>query len=113
MAAQGLGVHTSIPKKTQYTVKPVLSSHSKRRPKLVFKTEYCLMQVKSIALLEHSAILSNFIKLPFSLRPSFCLFLSGRLRQVLLFNYKRYLLKMAFPLQTNDGPTLNAGWLAL
>ena len=30
------------------TVKPVLSSHSKR-PKLVFKTDYRLMQVKSIA----------------------------------------------------------------
>ena len=35
--------------------------------------------------LEHSAILSTFIKLPFPLRPLFCLFLSGRLRQVLLF----------------------------
>ena len=32
-----------------YTVKPVLSSHSNRRPKLVFKTDYRLMQVKSIA----------------------------------------------------------------
>ena len=31
------------------TVKPVLSGHSKRRPKLVFKTDYRLMQVKSIA----------------------------------------------------------------
>ena len=43
------------------TVKPVLSGHSKRRPKLVFKTDYRLMQVKSIA----SAILSTFVKLPF------------------------------------------------
>ena len=31
------------------TVKSVLSGHSKRRPKLIFKTDYCLMQVKSIA----------------------------------------------------------------
>ena len=47
--------------------KPVLSCHSKRRPKLVFKTDYFLMQVKSIAECskgEHSAILSTFIKLP-------------------------------------------------
>ena len=46
----------------------VLSSHSKRRPKLVFKTEFCLMQVKSIAEWEHSAILSTFIKLPFVIK---------------------------------------------
>ena len=32
-----------------YTVKPVLSGHSKRRPKWGFKTDYRLMQVKSIA----------------------------------------------------------------
>ena len=44
------------------TVKPVLSSHLKRRPKLFIKTDYRLMQVKSIA--EHSAILSTIIKLP-------------------------------------------------
>ena len=31
------------------TVKPVLNGHSKRKPKLVFKTDYRLMQVKSIA----------------------------------------------------------------
>ena len=31
------------------TLKPALSRHSKRRPKLVFKTDYRLMQVKSIA----------------------------------------------------------------
>ena len=36
----------------------------KRRPKLVFKTDYRLMQVKSIA----SAILLTFIKLPFSFK---------------------------------------------
>ena len=31
------------------TVKPVLSGHSKRTPKMVFNTNYHLMQVKSIA----------------------------------------------------------------
>ena len=42
-----------------YTVKPVSSSHSKRRAKIGF--QYRLMQVKSIA------ILSTFVKLPFSI----------------------------------------------
>ena len=55
--------------KTQlYTVKPVLNSHSKRRPKFGFSDqlwlnagqEYCRMLQW-----EHSAILSTFIKLPF------------------------------------------------
>ena len=46
-----------------YTVKTVLSGHSKRRPKFVFKTDYRLMQVKSIAeCREHSAILLTCIK---------------------------------------------------
>ena len=47
-----------------YTVKPVLSSHLKR------KTNYRLMQVKSIAECskEHSAILLTFIKLPFVIK---------------------------------------------
>ena len=31
------------------TVKPVLSGHSNRGPKLIFKTDFHLMQVKSIA----------------------------------------------------------------
>ena len=39
------------------TVKPVSSGHSKRRPQLVFMTDYRLMQVRSIA--------ECFIKLPF------------------------------------------------
>ena len=34
---------------------------------------------------EQSAILLPFIKLPLPLTPLFCLFLSGRLRQVLLY----------------------------
>ena len=32
-----------------FTVKPVFSRHSRRRPKLFFKTDFSLMQVKSIA----------------------------------------------------------------
>ena len=42
------------------TVKPVLSGHSKRRPKLVFKTAYRLMQVKSIAECSNGSILQYF-----------------------------------------------------
>ena len=49
-----------------YTVEPVLRGHSKRRPKLVFKTNYRLMQVKSIA--EHTAILSTIIQLSFVIK---------------------------------------------
>ena len=49
------------------TVKPVLSGHFKKDQNLVFKADYRLMQVKSIAECskEHSEILSTFIKLPF------------------------------------------------
>ena len=45
------------------------------------------MQVKSIAKcsLKHSAILSTFIKLPFVFKTFVLAFLSGRLRQVLLY----------------------------
>ena len=46
---------------------------------------------------EHSAILLTFIKLPLSLKPLFCLFLSGRLRQVLLY---AYIVKKGFTIQT-------------
>ena len=42
------------------TVKPVLSGYSKRRPKLVLKTDYCLMQVKSIAECSKGSILQYF-----------------------------------------------------
>ena len=48
-------------------VKPVLSGHSKRRPKLVFKNDYYLMQVKSIAECSKRAFYNTFdhIQLPF------------------------------------------------
>ena len=66
------------------TVKPVLSSHSKRS-KMVFKTDYRLMQVKHIA--EYSAILSTFIKLPLVIKIFVLSFFSGRLRHVLLYTH--------------------------
>ena len=73
------------------TVNLVLSSHSKI-PKLVFKTDYRLMQVKSIA----GSILQYFqlsLSYHLSLRPLFFLFLSGRLRRFELKCYYRYQLK--------------------
>ena len=68
------------------TVNPVLSGHSKRDQNLVFKTNYRLMQVKVLqnAPIEHSAILSTFIKLQFVFKPFVLSILSDRLRQVLL-----------------------------
>ena len=68
-----------------YTVKSVLSGHSKRHQKLVFKTDYLLMFVKSIAECSNGSILQYFrpsLSYHLLLRPLFCLFLSGRLRQV-------------------------------
>ena len=44
---------------------PVTLNKSLKDQKMVFKTDYCLMQVKSIAeCSKHSAILLTFIKLP-------------------------------------------------
>ena len=48
------------------TVKHVYNSHSQKDWKLVFKTNYRLIQVKSIA--ECSAILSTFIRLLFAIK---------------------------------------------
>ena len=74
------------------TVKPVLSGHSKRRPKLIFKTDYCLMQVKSNAECSKGSILQYFgpsLSYHLSLRSFFFLFLSGHLRQVLLYIHQK------------------------
>ena len=63
----------------------VLSGHSKRTPKMVFNTEYCLMEVKRIAECSPWSILQYFrppLSYCFPLRPWFSIFLSGRLRQV-------------------------------
>ena len=54
-----------------FTVKPVENGHSQKDQNLGFKTNYRLMQVKSIAECskgEHSAILLTFIKLPFVIK---------------------------------------------
>ena len=69
------------------TVKPVLSGHSQRSSKMVFKTYYSLMEVKIIAECSkrHSTILLTFIKLPFVIKVFVMSILSGRFRQVLLY----------------------------
>ena len=50
----------------EFTVKPALNGLSQKERKLIFKTNFRLMQVKSMA--ECSAIRSTFIKLPFVIK---------------------------------------------
>ena len=55
------------------TVKPVLSSHSKRRPKIGFQDQLSLYAGRKycrMLLGEHFAINSTFIKLPFAIKMS-------------------------------------------
>ena len=62
--------------------------HSQKGRKLVFKTNYCLMQVKSIAECSKRSILQNIwpsLSYHLSLRYLFCLFLSGHFTQVSLY----------------------------
>ena len=70
------------------TVKPVKNSHSQKDQKLVFKTNYRLMQVKSIAECSNGSILQYFLP-PLShhlpLRLCFVYLLSHHLTQVLLY----------------------------
>ena len=81
-------VQTSLIQRTKWiTVKPVISGHSKRILKLVFKTDYRSMQIKSILQYFQPSLSCHL-----SLRSLFCLFLSGRLRQVLLYMYDERLL---------------------
>ena len=83
-------VANNRPNQNIYTVKPVLSGQSKRRLKLVFKTDYRLMQVKSIAEFSKGGILQYFrpsLSYHLSLRSLFCQFLSGRIRPVLLYEF--------------------------
>ena len=73
----------------RYTVKAVLSGHSERRPKLAFKTDYRLLQVKSIAECSNGSILQYFrpsLSYHLSLISLLCLFLIGCLRQDLLYS---------------------------
>ena len=58
-----------------YTVKPVYNSHCQKDRKLVYKTNYRLMQVKSIAECSKGSILQYFLpslSYQLSLRPLFC-----------------------------------------
>ena len=55
------------------------NGHPQKDSKLVFKTDYCLMQVKSIAECSKGSILQYFqpsLSYYLSLRSLFCLFLS-------------------------------------
>ena len=61
-----------------------------KRPKLDFKTNYRLMQVKSIAECSKGSILQYFrpsLSYHLSLRSLFCLFLSGRFTQALVYHH--------------------------
>ena len=84
-------------KNTNVYSKTCLERPIKRRPKLFSKTDYCLMQVKSIAECSLWSVLQYFwpsLSYPLPLRPLFCLFVSGRLRQVLL--YKKWQVNKGF-----------------
>ena len=70
------------------TVKPVLSGHSQKDQKWVFKTNYGLMQVKSIAECSKGSILQYFqpaLSYHMALIPFYFIFLNGCLRQVSLY----------------------------
>ena len=68
--------------------KTCLKRPLKKKTKIGFKTDYHFMQVKNIAECSKGSILQYFrpsVSYHLSLRSLFCLFLSGRLRQVLLY----------------------------
>ena len=70
------------------TVKPVLSGHSMRRPKIGFQDRLSLNAGQKYCRLLQRSILQSFrpsLSYHLSLRPLFCLFLSGCSRQVLLY----------------------------
>ena len=67
--------------------KTCLKGSLSKRPKLVFKTKYRLMQVESIAECSKGSILQYFrpsLSCHLSLRSLFCLFLSGHFTLILL-----------------------------
>ena len=71
-----------------WTSKPVLNGHFQKDKKMFNKTNYHLMQVKSIAECSKGSILQYFwpsLNYHLSLRSLFCLFLSDRFTQVLLY----------------------------
>ena len=70
------------------TVKPVLSGHSKRRPKFGFQNRLSLNAGQKYCRMLQESILQYFrpsLSYHLPLRPLFSLVLSGRLRQVLLY----------------------------
>ena len=77
--------HLQSVEMTVCTVKPVLSGHSKRRPKIVF--------LDRLSLNAGQKFFRPSLSYHLSLRSLFCLFLSGRLRQVLLYLYLKLILK--------------------
>ena len=71
-----------------YTVKPVLSGHSKRRPKVGFQDRVPLNAGQMYCRMLQESILQYFrpaLRYHLPLRLMFCLYLIGRLRQVLLY----------------------------
>ena len=63
--------HDSVGIIILYTVEPVLSGHSKRRPKIGFQDQLSLNAGQKYCRMlqgEHSAILSTFIKLPYVIK---------------------------------------------
>ena len=68
-----------------------------KRSKIVFKTDYCLIQVKSIAECSKESILQYFrlsLSYQLSLRSLFCLLLIGHSTQVLLYRIKHVIARI-------------------
>ena len=87
------------------TLKPVLNDHSQNYRKLIFKTNYRLMQDKSIAGCSKGSILQYVrpsLSYHLSLRSLFCLFLSDRFTHVLLCYYFEQNGKYVNPVNTID-----------
>ena len=77
---------SEVPNMTKYSKTCVKRPLSKDK-KMVFKTDYCLMQVKSIAQCSKESLLQYFrpsLSYQLSLRSLFFIFLNGRFTQVLL-----------------------------
>ena len=76
-----------IKEPVNYTVEPVLRDHSKKNKKNGFQIRLSLNAGQKYCRMlqgEHSAILSTFIKLPFSIKTFVLSVLSGRLTKVFL-----------------------------
>ena len=76
-----------------HIVKPVLSGHSKRIPNIGFQDQLLLNTGQNnCRMLQESILqyLQHSLSYHLSIRPLFCPFLSGRLRQVLLYIYSMH-----------------------